>query len=198
MRPTQPSGGLAASADLKFLQNVVQVILDGGGANRELARDFLIGAALLDERPDFGLTRRQGQQRLLLVGPVQLAGKAGEHRGCNIRRAVHAAFDCVHQGAVKFVRAAFARDIAAEAGGGAGKDMVVSLVECKGTSLVPPLTALIIQAAAAGSVWPKSTSITSGCASAIFAMQRGSRSTTPTTITSARYRRVAARPSLTR
>ena len=128
MRPTQPSGGLAASADLKFLQNVVQVILDGGGANRELARDFLIGAALLDERQDFGLTRRQGQQRLLLVGPVQLAGKAGEHRGCNIRRAVHAAFDCVQQGAVKCVRTA---DIAAEAGGGAGKDLVVGLVECK-------------------------------------------------------------------
>ena len=33
---------------------------------------------------------------------------------------------------MKFVRAAFARDIAAEAGGGAGKDMVVGLVECKG------------------------------------------------------------------
>jgi len=53
MRQAQPSNGLAAAADLQLLQDVVHVVLDGGGADPELTRDFFIGAALSDEREDF-------------------------------------------------------------------------------------------------------------------------------------------------
>lgn len=48
-------GGLASVDYVKFLQDVVHVILDCGGADRELARDLLVGAALLDKRQDFAL-----------------------------------------------------------------------------------------------------------------------------------------------
>ena len=50
VRRAEPSGGLAAAAHLQFLQYVVHVVLDGGGADPELARDLFIGVALRDER----------------------------------------------------------------------------------------------------------------------------------------------------
>ena len=42
---------------------MLSVILDGGGANRELARDLLIGAALLDERARISLSRNKPARR---------------------------------------------------------------------------------------------------------------------------------------
>src|SRR5262252_2428308 len=59
----QAGGGLAAAADLQLLQHVVHVVLDGGGADPELARDLLVGAALRDERQDLALARGQRRQR---------------------------------------------------------------------------------------------------------------------------------------
>jgi len=54
--------------DVVDVEDVVHVVLNRGGTDRELARDLLVGAALLDERQNFALARRQVRQRRLWVG----------------------------------------------------------------------------------------------------------------------------------
>jgi len=53
VRPAQSGGGLGRAVDLQFLQDAVHVVFDRGDANRQLARDFLVGAASPDEYQDF-------------------------------------------------------------------------------------------------------------------------------------------------
>src|SRR5712691_11121394 len=53
-------GYLSASVNVELLQNVVHVILDRGGTDRQPAGNLLVGQAPLDERDDLLLARRQG------------------------------------------------------------------------------------------------------------------------------------------
>ena len=76
-RPAKPGGGWAAAADLQLLQNAVHVDFHSGNADRQLARDLLVGAALLDERQDFSLSRRQRRQWPLRVEFPLRSGKPG-------------------------------------------------------------------------------------------------------------------------
>jgi hypothetical protein len=61
--------------------------------------------------------------------------RRAEHCRGDLRRAVQAAFNCVHHGAVELAGAALTPDIAAIAGGGACKNVVVLLVESKSDQL---------------------------------------------------------------
>jgi hypothetical protein len=117
---------------------------------RMLCMWFLTVAALIAswraisllERPratsvsqDLALTRRQRRQRRLWLGLAQQAGEAGEHCRRNVWRAVHTTRCRVGHSAIKFAGAAFAWDIAAITGGGAGKHMVVGFVQCESHQL---------------------------------------------------------------
>jgi hypothetical protein len=79
-----------------------------GDADCEVARDLFVGAALLNERQDLALAGRQGRQRLLRVEVPHQPGEASEHRGSDVRRAMHAAYNGVDEGAAEIVGAAFA------------------------------------------------------------------------------------------
>src|SRR6266446_56026 len=126
-----PGGGLSAPAHLQLLQDIMHVVLDRRGTDRQLTRDVLVGATLIHERQDFALARREGRQRRWL-GFLQEVGEAIEHRRRDVRRAMHAALYRVHHGTMQLVGAAFAGDIAGEPGSCACEDSVIDLVQRKG------------------------------------------------------------------
>src|ERR1700737_1742841 len=92
-----PGGGLSAAAHLQLLQDVMHMVLDRGGTDRQLTRDVLVGATLIHERQDFALARGEGGQWWWL-GFLQEVGEALEHRRRDVRRAMHAALYRVHHG----------------------------------------------------------------------------------------------------
>jgi hypothetical protein len=59
---TQLGGGLSAAAHLQLLKEIMHVVLDRGGTDRQLARDFLVGAALVRQRQDHALALGEGRQ----------------------------------------------------------------------------------------------------------------------------------------
>src|SRR5687768_11577784 len=56
---TQERGRLAATMELQLVQDVVDVVLDGGDADHQLARDLLVREAAVDEPDNFRLATRQ-------------------------------------------------------------------------------------------------------------------------------------------
>src|SRR5262245_16305688 len=100
----QPRDRLAAPAHLQLLQDVVHVVFYRSAADREVARDLLVGAALLRERQDLALPHREWRQRRLWTGIAQEVGEPTEHGGRDMRRTVHAPIHGVDQRAQQFLR----------------------------------------------------------------------------------------------
>jgi hypothetical protein len=67
----EPGRGLSAAAHLQLLQKIVHVVLHGGGTNRQLTRDLLVGAALFYENQDLALAVGERWQRPLRLGFAQ-------------------------------------------------------------------------------------------------------------------------------
>ena len=63
VRHLETRHGLSAAAHLPLLQDVMHVVLDRCRTDRQLSRDFFIGAALPDERKDLALAGGQRGRR---------------------------------------------------------------------------------------------------------------------------------------
>src|SRR6185437_13306568 len=123
--------GLSTAGQMKLIEHVVDMMLDGRHAQDELTRDFLVGQSLADEAQDIAFPPRESLFQCRFINRTLGAKKSPQEAARNLRRTCELALDDIPQRLGQRVERRFARYVTRETGAAAANHILALLGQSK-------------------------------------------------------------------